>query len=586
MNDADFHLKQILDASIPLLIIKKDFTMHMVNQTYCTYFNKKEEDILGRKCHEIYRGPFCNTPQCAMEQVMGGKEQYEYEWEETFPDGRKAFFLVRAVPYRSADGNIVGIIENFTDITEKKKLEENLRFISSITEQVQDSILVTDKSFKITFMNRAAETLYGYSQEELLGKEPIILNAEPMAEQIEQGIYDTVQSGNVWTGTHLSQRKDGSTFVCELKISPLSDDQGHPIAFIGIMRDITAQVAAEEALKESESRFSGILSSMTDFVFAFDAEGCFIFYHTPRVEDLYVPPEQFIGKKYSEVLPEHINKQIEKALKKNKKGDAAEYEYDMTMGDRTRWFSAKMSPVFLEDQFRGSVSVVREITRRKKREDKIKKSLHEKEVLLKEINHRVKNNLQVIVSLLNLQSRHIRDKQAREMFTDSRNRIKAMALIHERLYHSENLAAIDFSEYVRILVRHLSGLYKDAARAEEIHLDVRIQDIFLDINTAIPCALIVNELVTNALKHAFQGDTPGKINISMSPVRGDRIKMLVHDNGVGFPENIDFTQTKSFGMQLVMTLVEQIEGSISLNRHRGTAFEIEFPRREESLRIE
>jgi len=211
---------------------------------------------------------------------------------------------------------------------------------------------------------------------------------------------------------------------------------------------------------------------------------------------------------------------------------------------------------------------------RKRAETTLRASLHEKEILLKEIHHRVKNNMQVISSLLNLQSRHLTDKAAIEMFRESQQRIRSMALVHEKLYQSKDLSRIDFSNYIESLIMFLFHSYR--VNSDLVRMKTEVQNVLLDINSAIPCGLIINELVMNALKHAFPGERKGEIIVSLKPSGDDRFTLAVSDDGVGFPAGLDFHKTETLGMQLVTMLVDQLDGTISLERRPGTRFEIVF----------
>jgi two-component sensor histidine kinase len=219
-------------------------------------------------------------------------------------------------------------------------------------------------------------------------------------------------------------------------------------------------------------------------------------------------------------------------------------------------------------------SVVRDITARKCSEAQIMSALAEKEILLKEIHHRVKNNLQVVASMLHLQAGYIKDGEARTLFEESRMRVESMALLHEKLYQAKDLAGIDFREYVVDLAGNLLTLNTGGTKRIEMNLD--IEGVILDVNKSIPCGLIINELVSNALAHAFPDEMKGKIDISMHSSIEKRIRLSVSDNGIGFPEDLDFRNTTSLGMQLVNSLVSQLEGLIELDRSEGTAFRIEF----------
>ena len=202
-------------------------------------------------------------------------------------------------------------------------------------------------------------------------------------------------------------------------------------------------------------------------------------------------------------------------------------------------------------------------------------ALDEKTLLLKEVHHRVKNNLQVISSLLNLQSAYITDPAALQVFTESRNRVRSMALIHEKLYKSGNLSHIDFEEYIGAVSGDLLATFAGSGRAVQITLDV--ERVMLPVDSAVPCGLIVNELVTNCFKYAFKPGERGEIRIRMKRLNETDLQLTVSDNGIGFPGDLDFRNTESLGMQLVTTLSEQLKGTVVLKNEGGTTFEISFP---------
>jgi PAS domain S-box-containing protein len=218
--------------------------------------------------------------------------------------------------------------------------------------------------------------------------------------------------------------------------------------------------------------------------------------------------------------------------------------------------------------------ILRDITERKREEAKIKSSLREKEVLLKEIHHRVKNNLQIISSLLNLQSAHIRDPRALEVFKEGQGRVRSMALIHEKLYQSDDLARVDFSEYISNLAAYLFRSY--AVNAGGVRLSVEAEGVMLGVDAAIPCGLIINELVSNSLKHAFPGGKGGSIEITLRPDGPERLRLCVSDDGVGLPPGFDVHDTPSLGLQLVNTLARQLGGAVEVGGGAGAEFNITF----------
>jgi two-component sensor histidine kinase/predicted hydrocarbon binding protein len=214
---------------------------------------------------------------------------------------------------------------------------------------------------------------------------------------------------------------------------------------------------------------------------------------------------------------------------------------------------------------------------RKKIEEDVKNSLKEKEILLKEIHHRVKNNLQIISSLLNLQALSFEDKNSREKFKESINRIKSMAIIHEMLYRSGNLSVVKIKDYFESLISFITGAYTVSTKITT-ELIVNSKSEVLDIDKAIPCGLILNEMISNSLKYAFKDRKSGKISIRFNefPKKEKKFELIVEDDGVGISKNFDFLNVESFGMQIINSLVSQLDGSIALDNKGGTKFSIQF----------
>lgn len=209
-------------------------------------------------------------------------------------------------------------------------------------------------------------------------------------------------------------------------------------------------------------------------------------------------------------------------------------------------------------------------------EAQLRLSLNEKETLLKEIHHRVKNNLQIISSLLYLQSRKISDQAILDMFQDGQNRVKSMALVHEKLYRAQDLASVDFGDYLRNLARYLFRSYRVAR--QDISLKVNVEPLSLAVDIAIPCGLIANELLSNALKHAFPHRQAGEVCLELKQDNEQQhLILIIRDNGVGFPQDLNFKRTGSLGLQLVNNLVRQLNGTIELSDDNGSVFRITFP---------
>jgi two-component sensor histidine kinase len=230
--------------------------------------------------------------------------------------------------------------------------------------------------------------------------------------------------------------------------------------------------------------------------------------------------------------------------------------------------------VWENENANGLIDIDRDITDLKAVNVKIKRSLKEKEILLKEVYHRVKNNLQVVMSLLHIQSKTITDPATLEAFQESQDRIRMMSLIHEKLYESEDLSMINFSGYIHSLVDYLRQAYPTVSK--NVDININSQELYLGADKAIPCGLIINEVISNAYKYAFGDERKGEINIEFSSPKKNKHTLVISDNGVGFPLDIDFKKAKSMGMVLINTLTEQIGGTVELDKTSGTKFTIMF----------
>ncbi|HWQ19326.1 MAG TPA: histidine kinase N-terminal 7TM domain-containing protein [Methanotrichaceae archaeon] len=352
---------------------------------------------------------------------------------------------------------------------------------------------------------------------------------------------------------------------------------------ISILSSFTASVGyvltrkrANDELAKSERRYKELAELLPQPVFETDTFGRVTFVNRRAFEYFgYSPEDVERGFLVTDVVvPEERQRAIANTLKLLAGEKVPDYEYTAQRMDKSTFsVLVNSSPIVHEDKVIGLRGVVTDITDRKRAEEMLKASLQEKEVLLKEIHHRVKNNLQVVSSLLSLQSGYVMDYQAREGFKESQNRIRSMALVHEKLYKSADLSRINFSEYIGSIADYLRRSYAMNFRSIRLNLDV--DDVSLNIDNAIPCGLIVNELISNCLKHAFPQGKAGDIFLSLHSIDG-KIELIVRDNGVGLPKDMDIRKTKSLGITLVSTLVKQLKGTMEMRSESGTEFKITF----------
>jgi len=255
--------------------------------------------------------------------------------------------------------------------------------------------------------------------------------------------------------------------------------------------------------------------------------------------------------------------------------DGLEHSTEIYEENLGGYFTITVSPINdTEGNLIGSIHIAHDFTKRKEIEDELEKALEEKDILMKEIYHRVKNNLMIISSLLSLQSRYIKDKDTKEIFRKSQNRAKSMALIHEKLYKSEDLKSINFAEYLKNLSNDLYDTYTPNQDLVKLVLDV--DNIIFDVEISIPLGLILNELLTNSLKHAFPNNRKGEIKIELHRKNDGRYYLSVADNGIGLPKDLNPQTTDTLGMQLINSLTDQIGGELTINTDIGTKFIITF----------
>ena len=468
-------------------------------------------------------------------------------------------------------GHLAAVIMNFRLFEESEQLK---LFNESIVQGIAETVLLEDAEGTITFANRAAAELLGTAGEELVGLHWSDLIPEDEVEKVRAERAKCAEGIASRHETALLS-KDGRLIPVIVSARPLMEDH----KFTGVLAAFT-DITERKALEEMWKRYEFIVNSSDELMALVSKD-----YVYEAVNESYRRSHasgrgEILGSTVAQVWGEEtFNAAIKEHLEKCFAGDTVHYARRFEFADMgRRHMHVTYYPYY---NSAGSVThavvVSRDITEQKQAQEQIEAALEEKIVLLKEVHHRVKNNLQVISSLLDLQSGYVKDEDARRMFHESRNRVKSMALIHERLYQAEDLAQVDFGEYAQGLVESLFRSYRvDTA---DITLTVNVEDVLLNVETAIPCGLIVNELVSNALKYGFPDGRSGEIWVELFSDDGE-FTLAVRDNGIGIRPELDLRRTKSLGLKLVTTLTRQLRGSLELDRDGGTEFRITFSARE------
>jgi PAS domain S-box-containing protein len=497
---------------------------------------------------------------------------------------------VRMVPIHDAAGSVTRVAVTSRDMTEQRQLEATLTSTIQFLQQILESsrtiaIISTDRAGNVTFWNAGAEELFGFTSEEIVGQRSITAllapgNADDFGRLV--GVMAAVTGErSTQSQTFSIAHKNGTVRLMRITFSPQEGDGATVQGLLLVGEDITEQESAKRDSEQAERKLRLLaftLNCAKDSFILTDLENRILYVNEAFIDTYGYTEDEVLGKDIRILRSSgeqfDLSQQIRAGMQNG--GWAGELMNRRKNGDTfpvELWTSMVRNdagePVAL-------VGVAREITERRRSEARMKASLREKEVLLKEVHHRVKNNLQVITSLLNLQADRIPDERVQVVLKENQARIKSMALVHEELYQSEDLAWVSFTDYLRRLTQGLLQMYANPGTA--ISMRFEMEDLQLGIDAAIPCGLIVNELVTNALKHAFLGRERGIINIRFSREK-EKYVVGVGDDGVGLPEGIDVETTETLGLHLVSTLADQLGATLSVVRQEGTSFTLSFEER-------
>jgi PAS domain S-box-containing protein len=468
------------------------------------------------------------------------------------------------------------------DITKRKEAEEALKEseekFRTLFEDSRDAVYITSREGRLVDFNEATLELFGYTRDEMKDLNVIELYQNP--EDRRRFQEEIEEKGSVRDYEVKFKKKDGTEMDCLVTSSLRRAEDGSISGYQGIIRDITEQKRSEEALRRSKEFIETALNSMNDAVSIINVND-FTIVGVNRVflDQLGLTEDEVMGKPCFEIThhrhdpcgsPDDVCPLME-TLRTGK--HAVEEHVHYQKDGRKVFVEVSTSPIKEGGKVVQVVHVARDVTARKKAEEQIRASLREKEVLLKEIHHRVKNNMQVISSLLKLQSRYATDERHLAMFRESQNQIKSMVLVHELLYQSKDLANIDFKEYLKDVVNGLIRSF--GVDKERIAFNVDVEGVSLSIDSAVPCGLIINELISNSIKYAFPDGRKGEIRIGLH-LDGEKFVLTYSDNGIGLPGDIDFKNTETLGMRLIKALVDELDGEIEVERTEGTTFKIEF----------
>lgn len=551
----------------------------------CNYFNSAWLNFTGRTLEQELSGgwlagvhpdsrEFCYTTYT---QAFETRQPFEMEYRLRHCDGEYRWIVDVGRPFHDLDGNFAGYIGSCYDVHDRKQaelaLQESEQRYRSVITVMAEGILVHNADGVIQTCNASAEQILGLSLAQMQDKAPVKSGWRVVHENglpfppDEYPVMVTLRTGNPCSNVVMGIYKpDGSLTWISINSQPLFRT-GEPLPYevVTSFSDITDRKRIEAALqqtnqelaheiverkqieaslRESEQRFQAFMNHNPAACWISDTDGRLL-YINPTYSRLFNLSENYVpGEIDCSIHPDEFAQEYLKNIRlvAETKEVLEAIEPGLLSDDTIREFLVYKFPTLdLHGQcLVGGIAI--DITERKRAEKQIKASLKEKEILLKEIHHRVKNNLQIIYSLLRLQRRSLTDPQATASLLDSQNRIESIALIHEKLYRTGNLARVDVAEYISSVVSNLASAYSSQSR--NVAINIEVEPIFLDIDRAIPCGLIINELISNALKYAFPVATAvNRLDIELHTDDDFNIQLLVVDNGIGLSENFDLFET-------------------------------------------
>lgn len=595
MRETEKYTRLLIDSSLDMICAsdKKGYITEF-NAAAQKTFGYSLNDVLGKHVSILYANP--DERIRITNEELYGKGKYAGEVINLKKNGEQFIAYLSASVLVDDEGTVVGAMGVSRDISELKQAEQELKLSEEKYRAIYDQAYIGIarvglKDGDFIEVNQRLCDMLGYSSKELCKMTTWqITHPDDLITNLPERKAFLKSGSSILSTEKRYIHKNGSVVYANLTITLVNDASGKPQYFVSVYEDITERKKAEEQLYTQSAKLNAVFESSSHIIWTMDRHHCVTsfnnnfadFFLTHYNVDVKVGLNMVSGEMVS---TEEYNNFWIKRYDSVFRGESQHFETKLiNRAGNGVWREIFLNPIFDES---GNVTelsgIGHDITEKKSAEDKIRQSLQEKEVLLKEVHHRVKNNLQVISSILNLQSSYVKDASTLNILKESQNRIKSMAFIHESLYQTKDFSSINFSEYVVNLSQNLIHSY--SSMDHEIKLNLDIQNVFLNLDLAIPCGLIINEIVSNALKYAFvSSKEEDEITIRMH-LYGEDLVLIIGDNGIGLPKHIDYRNTESLGLQLVVTLTDQLNGKIDLDTKKGTTYTIIFKQNQVKNRI-
>lgn len=556
-------------------------TYGTVNRAFADFLGRSKAEFENKKVLKILPEKEARACIERNKQVFAGKKPLCAELWVTNGKGKKRLLAVNKTPKLDDDGKVEFVVCSAEDITERRLAEQALRESEekhrALFEGIAIGILMADIETKqFNYANPAICRMLGYTHKELTQLGIADIHPKDSLDYVVAKFQSLARGEKTFATLIPCLRKDGAVFYADITSTPIVL-QGKKLN-VAFFTDITERRQAEKDRAHYLSILQATIESSADGLLVVDGNGKTTLFNS-RFIDLWRIPPALLARHDDEALLAFVMEQLSVpatfiAKVRELYAQPETESFDTLEFRDGRVYERYSRPQRLDGQIVGRVWSFRDVTVRKRAEAALLASLEEKTTLLKEVHHRVKNNLQIVISLLNLHADRIKNPEALAPLNDTTNRVRSMALLHETLYRSGNLARINLPDYMENLCTHLlNAAGTDNAR---IKLERRIGDITLALDQAAPCGLIINELVTNALKHAFPDGRAGQIRVEIQDLGNQQIVLSVTDNGVGLPPGLDPRRTESLGLRLVYILADQLRGTVQITREAGAGFRLAF----------